>query len=215
MELRRVDEFTYELHQPPTGIFQLESCGRYRLLPDGTIEYAFECIPRADLFRRRFIGLFWASYIHQPEDMSIHFLGREATAAEPSKSSWINGITPEHGVDATHPPAGDIFRPQIDADFPLKLVTGTSRYVHTSPWYYGVCRGMAWVQVFRPRDRIWLAQSPSGGGKGNPAWDFQWFVPEIRVGEAYGFVMRAAYVPYESPDQIRQLAEQLQRELEK
>jgi len=214
MELRRVDEFTYELHQPPTGIFQLESCGRYRLLPDGTIEYAFECIPRADLFRRNFIGLFWASYIHQPEEMLIHFLGRsgEASADEPT---WINGVTPEHGVNATHPPAGEIFSPQVDADFPLKLVTGRSRYVHTSHWYYGVCRGMAWVQVFRPRDRIWLAQSPSGGGPGNPAWDFQWFVPEIRVGESYGFVMRAAYVPYESPSQIRQLAQRLQRELEK
>jgi hypothetical protein len=211
MQLRRIDDATFELHQPPTGIFQLESCGRYRLLADGTIEYTFECIPRADTFRRKFIALFWASYIHQPEDMSIHFLGREATASGEAK--WINGVTPEHGVEATHPPVDTTFFPNVDADFPLKLVTGRSRYVTTSNWYYGVCRGMALLQVFRPRDRIWLAQSPSGGGKGNPAWDFQWFVPEAAVGQAYGFVMRAAYVPYESPEQIRRLAEQIQREM--
>jgi len=210
MQMRRIDEFTYELHQPPTGNFELESCGRYRLLTDGTIEYAFECVPRSETFRRRFIALFWASYIHQPEDKSIRFLGHTASGVEPT---WINGVTPEHGVAATHPPAGEIFKPDVDADFPLKLVHGRSRHVHTGNWYYGVCRGMAWVQVFRPQDRIWLAQSPSGGGNGNPAWDFQWFIPEVRVGESYGFVMRAAYVPYESPDQIRRLAEQIQREM--
>lgn len=212
MELRRIDEFTYELHQPPTENFQLESCGRYQLLPDGTIEYAFECIPRADTFRKQFIGLFWASYIHQPEDMSIHFLGQEAGSSGAPR--WINAVTPQHGVDPAHPPANAEFHPAIDEDFPLTLVRNRSPYVHASHWYYGVCRGMAWVQVFRPRDRIWIAQSPSGGGRGNPAWDFQWFVPDYRVGEAYGFVMRAAYVPFESREQIQRLAERLQRELD-
>jgi hypothetical protein len=212
MELRRVDEHTYELYQPPTGNFQLESCGRYRLLPDGVIEYTLECVPRQGTFRRGFMGLFWASYIHQPEDLSIWFLGHEADGEQ--RPEWIHGVTPRHGVDATHPPAEAGFLPRIDADFRLTLVNHPSRYVHTSGWYFGVCRGMAWLQVFRRRDRIWLAQSPSGGGQGNPAWDFQWFVPDCRPGEAYGFVMRAAYVPFENREQIARLAARLQAELE-
>ncbi len=32
--------------------------------------------------------------------------------------------------------------------------------------------------------------------------NFQWIIPDYQVGEAYGFVMRAAYLPYESPEQI-------------
>jgi hypothetical protein len=64
------------------------------------------------------------------------------------------------------------------------------------------------VQVaLHASDRVWFAQSPNGGSAAStsPAWDFQWFVPGYKVGEAYGLVMRAAYVPYESQRQVREL----------
>ena len=61
---------------------------------------------------------------------------------------------------------------------------------------------MAYVQMFRRRHQIWFAQSPTGGGSTNPAWDFQWFVPDYEVGKAYGMVMRAACLPFESREQI-------------
>jgi hypothetical protein len=189
-----------EVYQPPTGNWQLESCGRYELLEDGTIEYTFECIPRAGGYGHGYIGLFWASYIHRPSDKAIHFRGRPGNGDSPA--GWIKGVTPKHGVDSTHRPANYPHQIKFDDDFPLTLVNHPSKYVYTESWYYGVSHSMALALMFRPRDQIWMAQSPSGGGDGNPAWDFQWFIPDYNVGEAYGFQMRAAYLPYESREQV-------------
>ena len=203
MELRVIDLYTVEVYQPPTANFQLESCGRYRLLSDGVIEYAFECIPRAESFSKGFIGLFWASYIQQPEDGAIHFMGRYAHAGS-AADEWIRAVSPRHGVQAIHPPAHVMRFADVDRDFPLTLVNPRNRseYVATQPWYFGVTHGMAWAQMFRARDRIQLVQSPSGGGRGNPAWDFQWFIHDYQVDRPYGFVMRAACLPYESHRQV-------------
>jgi hypothetical protein len=67
----------------------------------------------------------------------------------------------------------------------------------------------AWVQMFRPEDRVWLSQSPSGGGSGCPAWDFQWFIPQPQVGERYRLTMRAAYLPLERPRDLESVREQV------
>jgi len=138
LQLRKIDDRTAELYQAPTPHYGLESCLRYQMLDDGVIEMTLECIPRRDTFKNGYIGLFWASYIHQPESLDIHF----------------RGITPPG------------------------------------------------VQMFRPVDQVRLSQSPSGGGSGNPAWDFQFLVPDYKVGTRYQMVMRAMYLPFESPRQI-------------
>ena len=212
MELRVVDDFTVELYQAPTPNFQLESCGRYHLLEDGTLEYTFECIPRKRSFDRSFIGLFWASYMNAPDDKSIHFLGR-LKARWNAPSQWINGVTPSHGVEAVHPPVWSQQLPDIESNFPLTLVHHPSKYVATSPWFFGVRSDLAYVQMFRKSDDIFIVQSPSGGGQGNPAWDFQWFIPDYQVDTAYGFVMRAACVPFESNEQIEQATRKHRRKL--
>ena len=195
MELRVIDDATVELYQAPTGNFQLESCGRYHIRDDGTIVYSFECIPRAETFSQGYIGLFWASYIHAPEDKAIHFRGREAARPSSLPGTAIRAVTPRHGVEAVHPPADVSFSPPVEPEFPLSLVGNRSRYVANSLWFYGIRRELAYVQTFRDRDDIWFVQSPSGGGQGNPAWDFQWFIPDYTVDAAYGFTMTVSYVP--------------------
>ena len=205
MDIRRIGKHTAELHQPPTPNWKLESWLRYELLEDGVIEMTLECIPRARTFRNGYIGLFFASYIHQPESLDIHFLGVPGSDVG-SEPAWIRGVTPSHGVRATHLAVDDTRDFPHEADFPLTLVFNRSNYRYSRPWYYGVSHGMAFVQMFRPSDGTRLSQSPSGGGKGNPAWDFQWLIPQYEVGKTYRFAMRAMYLPYESPEQIRRVA---------
>lgn len=199
MELRLIDEHTVELYQPPTFHHALESCQRFHLLEDGTIELTIELIPRQPTFRNGYIGLFWASYIHQPESLDIHFRGAPAGS---SVVGWMRGVTPSHGAESTHPGMNDRRSFPHDQPFPLALVHSLSKLRFAEPWYFGVSHNMAFVQMFRPQDQVRLTQSPSGGGKGNPAWDFQFYVPDYEVGRLHRFVMRAAYLPYESPEQV-------------
>lgn len=201
MELRVINDHTVDLYQAATPTWKLESVLRYEMLEDGAIEMTLECIPRARTFRRGYIGLFWASYINQPESLDIHFPGRQATAVD-GPVSWIRGITPRHGTQSTHLSLSDAREFPHDDDFPLSLVFNRSAHRYAEPWYFGVNHGMAFVQIFRPQDEIRLTQSPSGGGHGNPAWDFQFLISDYQPGTCYRMVMRAVYVPYESRDQV-------------
>lgn len=188
IELHVIDDHTAELHQSPTPHWGLESWMRYELLDDGVMEMKFACVPRKVSWKNDYLGLFWASYIDQPESLDIHFL------ATP-ENNWIRGVTPAHGELATHLSRSDHREFPHDADFPLSLVFGFSRHRYAEPWYFGACRGMALVQLFRGKDQIRLSQSPSGGGSGNPAWDFQYFISEPKVGQRYELVMRVLYLP--------------------
>jgi hypothetical protein len=170
-----------------------------------------EFIPRSETFTNGYVGLFWASYIHKPESLDIHFKGRQADQATGSK--WLRGVTPSHGVNATHLAVDDDRRFAHDAEFPLTLVFNRSDLRYTEPWYYGVSHGMALVQMFRPQDRIRISQSPTGGGFGCPAWDFQHLVEDYEVDRRYQIVMRAMYVPFQSREQIERVSETHRRAL--
>jgi len=213
MELRRIDAYTAELYQPATPHYGLESCHRYQLLKDGTIEMTFECIPRRAAFKNGYIGLFWASYIHQPASLDIHFRGGQVE--QPDTVQWVRGVTPSHGVLSTHVGRHDDRRFQHDDDFPLSLVFNRSKYCFDEPWYFGVYHDMALALMFRPGDEPRLTQSPSGGGQGNPAWDFQYFVSNYRVDRRYQMVMRAQYLPYVSRERMEQATSENRRALRK
>lgn len=210
MELRQIDSHTVELYQAPTPTYGVESCQRFELLQDGTIQLTIEVIPHKRAFRFGYMGLFWASYIHQPEELGIYFLGwparlvSESGGKVPSAAAqWIHAKSPSHGLLATHPSWDDHRDFPRQEPFPLTLVFNLSEYRYAEPWYFGVSHGMALALVFRGLERVRFSQSPSGGGTGNPAWDFQFLIPEVQFKKRYQFVLRALYMPYESAEQVR------------
>src|SRR5688572_5748900 len=201
MELRVVDRDTVELYQKPTPHWHLESCQRYQVMEDGTVELTIECIPRKAAFKNGYVGLFWASYIHRPQSPDVHFLGHPDGGDRTPR--WVRASSPRHGVGAMHVTSADERVFAHDQDFPLKLVFTRSKWRFSEPWFFGSAHGMAYAQLFRPGDGVRFAQSPSGGGNGNPAWDFQFFIPDYEVDRLYRFVMRARYTPLENPDDLR------------
>ena len=51
---------------------------------------------------------------------------------------------------------------------------------------------------------IRFTQSPTGGGKLNPAWDYQYLIPDPEAKKEYGFNVRIVYKPFISNDDIKQ-----------
>lgn len=202
MELRKIDERTFELYQaalPETGV---ESCTRFEFVEPHHVDVTFECIPREANFPYGHLNLFWASYLQQPEDMSIYFLGRKKGE---SGERWVRGITPAHGELSTHRGATDRREFAHEKPFPLTLVFNESEYEYTRPFYYGRYKDHVWIVMFRERDLVRFTQSPSGGGDGNPAWDFQWFIENPEVGKVYRMKYRAVYKPWvDESDVVRE-----------
>jgi hypothetical protein len=67
---------------------------------------------------------------------------------------------------------------------------------------------LVWLVMFDRAEGIRFAHSPSGGGADrarqttNPAWDFQFVVPQPKVGGEYGFRVRTVLRPKCSRDEI-------------
>lgn len=193
MQIRKVDERTFELYQAPLPNTGLESNTRFAFREPHFIDVTFECIPRLEKFPYDHLNIFWASYILKPADKSIYFLGRKKGARG---ESWIQGVTPRHGELSTHRGAGDRREFKHETPFPLTLVFNESEHEYTQPFYYGRYENFVWIVMFRAKDKIRLTQSPSGGGAGNPAWDFQWFIGKPKKDKLYQLGFRAVYKPW-------------------
>ena len=76
MQLRKVGAQAYELYQAALPESGLESATRFELRAPHAVDCVFECIPRRDDFPFGHLTIFWASYIQEPVDKSIWFLGR-------------------------------------------------------------------------------------------------------------------------------------------
>jgi len=192
MVLVRIDDANVELHQPPTPYWRVESWTTFRLVAPHYVDFHYRAIPRAETFKQGWMGVFWASYIEHPEDLGISFLASD----EKGGMRWVRHYSPKHGVESTHRHVNDTFEVRTVHDQTQYMYASLSRWRYARPFYYGVSHGMMYLWMLEDDPRLRFTQSPSGGGQGCPAWDYQLVVPDYRVGEEYGFRGRLVYKPF-------------------
>ena len=197
-----------ELRQERTDNWPLRSEMMFEVSADA-IDLKYCGTPLADLWRKHgYIGIFFASYIQKPEDMSIQFIGR---GRGESTARWIKHLPPNHGTAANHRPAGSNWDPVFDEGFNIPLAKGFSDFEYLYPFYFGRSGDNVFIMMFeKPRQdgELRFAQSPSGGGAGNPAWDFMWLQREYAVNRQFCFRARAVYRKFTTVEDVVKAYEQ-------
>ena len=204
MSLSKISDYKVMLQQPETPLSHVESWTEFELTPPHYIDITFRCVIHSDeIFKHGYAGLFWASYIHAPKDIKIYFWGRENNETD---CKWIAAYSPQHGVRSSHRWEKDIFKLFTAPNFNVTLVMDYSEYRFKYPFYYGYFHNMIFAYFFKssPKQFIRFAQSPTGGGKENPAWDLQFIIPDFELGKEYSFSARLVYKPFISRDDIKQ-----------
>lgn len=212
MRLVRRTPTRVELHQEQTEHWPLRSRITFELEATGdAIDFSYCGTPLADAWKKHgYIGVFFASYVQQPEDLSIQFIGRSRPGRGDNRPRWIKHLPAKHGVAANHRPAGSAWDPPLDEGFNIDLVSGVSDFEYLYPFYFGRSGENVFVMMFeRPRDggELRFAQSPSGGGPGNPAWDFVYFQRAYAVNREFCFRARAVLRRFTDAEEIVRIYE--------
>jgi hypothetical protein len=190
MQFKKLSDAEAELYQEPTPTFHLESWSRFKLVAPHYLDFSFRFRPTQHAFRHGWIGLFWASYLNAPEDKSMYFRGER---------QWLQLCTSRHNNQSTVIHKDDRFEPKFTANLGDALFKNYSPLRFEEPFFYGLVRKHIFLLMFERHEGIRLTHSPSGGGFNatlqttNPAWDFQFVLPQYEVLKEYGFRARAVY----------------------
>lgn len=195
MQFHRLSRNAALLYQPPTPFWGLESWTTFTVRDPCYIEAEYRCVPRKRAFRNGLLGVFWASYINRPESKAIHFRGRRKTNERPR---WLSFESPRHGEKSSVRQVSDRARTPVAPEIQRYMFTSMAPLRYEQPYYYGLRAGYMMLFMFDCEHVLRFAHSPSGGGLGNPAWDFYMLVPNYGVGKQYGLRMRLCYKPFVS-----------------
>ena len=204
MTFKQIGESEAELHQPPTPTFHVESWTRFSLAPPHYLDMSFRCVPHKPVFPRGYLALFWASYIHAPADKSMYFLG----GLDGQKDRWTQFCTQWHNDQSTVRHRDDSFEMTFPPGGRDALFKSLSRFRFDQPFFYGNFDDLLWLVMFDRAQGIRFTHSPSGGGENsalrttNPAWDFQFLVPQPETMKEYSFRVRTVLRPRCSRDEV-------------
>jgi hypothetical protein len=190
MTFRKLSATAAELHQPPTPTFHLESTTRFTLREPDAIDFHFRFRATQHVFKRGYLGLFWANYINAPEDKSMYLRG---------KGQWLQHCSPAHNVVSTVVHEQDKHELTFAAGHRDCLYKSLSPLRYDLALFYGLFRRHILILMFDRTAGLRLTHSPSGGGFNtaaqttNPAWDFQYILPKYEVNTDYELRARLIY----------------------
>ena len=190
MTLEKLSATAAELHQPATPTFKLESTTRFALREPDAIDFHFTFKATQHVFKRGYLGLFWASYINAPEDKSMYLRG---------KNLWLQHCSPAHNSVSTVTHQADKFELTFAKDHRDALYKSLSPLRYDLPLFYGLFKKHILIVMFDRTDGLRITHSPNGGGMNtaaqstNPAWDFQYILPKYEVNTGYELRARLIY----------------------
>lgn len=173
------------------------------------VDFEFRCTPHdAAVFGpRNYAVFFFANYMNDVQDVSLHFRGHQASDAG---ESWIAADAPRGHADWNQ---GGNYRAltasdlEYDDDVSFRLNTWSYDWPRIArPFYFGrAARGMSLTLMFdrlhSERDQIRfslykfnLPEHP------RPAWDFQYVINEVKSGVEYGFRGRMVWKKFVSAE---------------
>lgn len=201
MVLSQVDDRTVRLHQLATPLSKVESEHVFRIAPpnciDVTVTLIFEDLA---FFTHGYAGAFWASYINAPENRCQYFWG---TTLGNSAPHWVEAFSEKHGERSAHVFIREAFEPFFAENFNSTLANNFSGSKYVEPFFFGLRGKMVYAVFFDRTEGLRFSQSPTGGGKTNPAWDHYFVVRNPEVGKQYGYRARVLYKPFVSNDDVR------------
>ena len=210
MSSRRIDDNRVELYQAPTPTFHLESWTTFRSGEPDHLDMEFRCRATQHVFAFDYIACFWASYINAPLDKSLYFSG----GLEGQRDIWSQFCTQQHDLHSTLRGRDDDFEMQFADNSREALYKNFSPMRFDLPLFYGRFDDLIFVVMLDSGDGfVRLTHSPSGGGvnterkTANPAWDFQFIVPDYEINTDYRLRTRTILRPANELDRVGVLAE--------
>ena len=211
----------YTLHASPDGAtvtlerraedspWKVASTLEYKVVEPHYVDFEFRCSPRdAALFGPRGYAIFFfANYMNDVEDASLHFRGRESADGP---EQWIAADAPKGHPDWN---GGGNYRSlgaadlEVDDGVEFRLNTWSYDWPRiTKPFCYGRAgQGMTLILMFdrlySPRDQIRFSLYKFKLPKHpRPAWDFQYVINDVKTDEHYGFRGRLVWKKFVDAD---------------
>jgi hypothetical protein len=181
---------------PPTPQWGLAAEIALRAVEPDMVDAEYAFTPTRRTSKGDLLGVFFADYMNQPAELGYKFFGREA---DESDERVILYASPEHGVLSTHRWANEPAYPAMGEIEAHWMYASPSRYAFARPYFWGEVRGLTAAWMFDPAEGLLIAHSPSGGGAGNPAWDYIFLMPRYEVGRAYRWRSRLISRPMPDP----------------